>query len=83
MRELLDRQLYRLDLRVHCGGHFASGAPLTVPAETGDVRRHTPPNLAGCDHPLGCFDARMSNGVDVAENGSPEADRHDRPRVRQ
>ena len=25
----------------------------------------------------------MSNGVDVVEDGSPEADRHERPRVRQ
>jgi hypothetical protein len=45
--EPLDWQLYRLNLRVHCRGHLASGTPLAVPAEAGDVRRHAPPHVAG------------------------------------
>jgi hypothetical protein len=47
MGETLDWQLYRLDLHVHCRGHLASGTPLAVPAEAGDIRRHAPPLVAG------------------------------------
>ncbi len=81
MRETLDRQLYLLDLSVDRGCDFSPGAPLAVPAEGRDVRPHALPHVAGRDHPLGCSDAGMGNGVNVVKDDSPETGRDHRSRV--